>query len=162
MAERKTKCPACTLLAFEPVPPVVEVWEASVGYASQLEQFHQLLCEVGKKAGLVVGDLLSDVPAAIDLTIAHVEALGEDHARALQAEVAAIREVCSCEECGAPGTRFLSTEGDGSYWLCDSTDEAHGPDVYGWDRTIFRFPSAGPSLDFDAPDSSPATDFPQD
>jgi hypothetical protein len=37
----------------------------------------------------------------------------------------------SCEECGAPGTRYFTTEGDGPYWLCDSTDANHAmPERY--------------------------------
>jgi hypothetical protein len=41
-----------------------------------------------------------------------------------------------CAECGSPGTRHFSTEGDGSYWLCEAADEAHGDDRYGgWPST---------------------------
>lgn len=36
-----------------------------------------------------------------------------------------------CAECGAPGIRHFSTEGDGNYWLCEDTDYLHGDDHYG-------------------------------
>lgn len=35
-----------------------------------------------------------------------------------------------CVQCGEPGTRQFSTEGDGNYWLCDNLDTAHGIDMY--------------------------------
>jgi len=36
-----------------------------------------------------------------------------------------------CVECGAPGKRYFTTEGDGSYWLCDETGGEHAmPEFY--------------------------------
>lgn len=55
-------------------------------------------------------------------------------------ELQLLREnVLTCEECGEPATHLRTTEGDGPYWFCDSTDEQHGPDRYGYEEVIFRF-----------------------
>lgn len=67
---------------------------------------------------------------------------GEDFKRELQearmsgqAEAKRLREALEeirpdCEQCGASATRMFRTEGDGPYWLCDSTDAEHGEEFY--------------------------------
>lgn len=57
---------------------------------------------------------------------------------ALAAQVATLLRWCSCEECGRPGVRLYSTEGDGNYWLCDGTDADHAmPERYSADEILF-------------------------
>lgn len=55
--------------------------------------------------------------------------------------VAWLRKHHRCEECGESATRFMTTEGDGSFYFCDRNTGRHGPDFYCWE-TEKRLPWA--------------------
>lgn len=82
-------------------------------------------------------DRSHDPPAAAvaeslahDINAAHFAVVSQ-----LRGQLAVMRQAFdlarpTCVACGEPGTRHFTTEGDGPFWLCDSTDASHGEEFY--------------------------------
>lgn len=69
-----------------------------------------------------------EIARAKALTLIQARDIALAEAKRLREALEEIRP--DCEQCGASATRMFRTEGDGPYWLCDSTDAEHGEEFY--------------------------------